>query len=85
MRVILKKFYETQKKETLMEYGRQLNQKGWLHCMMEGGYLSPDESTLFIYNRAPYYGQLLQYAADKESEYLAMVDQMVSADKFIKV
>ena len=85
MNIILKKFHETWKQETLMEYGELLGQNGWTLCIMEGGYLSPDRSTLFIYGRSPYYGQLLQYAADKESEYLAMVDQLVSAGEFIKV
>lgn len=85
MRVILKKFYESPKKEILWDYGKQLGEKGWIHCILEGGYLSPDESTLFIYNRSPYYGQLLQYAADTQSEYQDMVEQMVSTGEFIKV
>ena len=83
MRVILKDYLRTRDNGQLFAYGRLLQQKGWIFLMMEGGYLSPDGSTMFIVNRSPYHGQLLQAAADRETEYLLISTTLKESGDFV--
>lgn len=43
------------------EYAKKLIERGWLDVPIEGIVVSPDYSTCFFYNRAPYDGQLATY------------------------
>ncbi|ADL03729.1 hypothetical protein [Lacrimispora saccharolytica] len=81
-KAILKSFKETRNHDVLFEYGRLLEQQGWKCILIEGGYLSPDHSTIFICMRAPYEGQLLQYSSDGEENYLLQVKAMVESGDF---
>ena len=71
--IILKSYYDKIKnnnyyeaKEALNKYISYLEDKGWEEDIIEGGYISPDHSTIFIDNRDPYKGQLLQFSLDSE-------------------
>ena len=83
MRVILNDYVKTGDRGQLIAYGRLLQQKGWTFIMMEGGYLSPDGSTMFIVNRSPYHGQLLQAAANVEKEYLSISNELMESGDFV--
>lgn len=71
--IVLKEFKDlVNDKITLKEYIKicwnyadKLEKSGWENIVIEGGVCSPDKSTLFIYNRNPYEGRLL------DSGYLA--------------
>lgn len=45
--------------EEIEKYRDKLLKDGWSDIPIEGGLISPDQSTLFIYNRSSYEGQLL--------------------------
>ncbi|WP_147325824.1 hypothetical protein [Lacrimispora amygdalina] len=81
-KAILKSFKETRNHDVLFEYGRLLEQQGWKCIPIEGGYLSPDGSTIFICMRTPYEGQLLQYSSGGEESYLSQVKAMVESGDF---
>ena len=81
---ILKKYKDTRDEKALYRYGESLSQKGWILIPIEGGYLSPDVSTLFIVARSPYNGQLLQFYENKEMEYNALVDELVKSGDFVE-
>ncbi len=49
-----------------MEYGDKLCKDGWIDSLLEGGYVSPDLSTIFYYARTPYEGQLVPFNKDRE-------------------
>lgn len=83
-RVILKNYINTLDEEILCKYGLTLEQQGWILVPMEGGYLSPDYSTIFITNRSPYHGQLIQYTANKEIEYNKIAHGFLAQGDFIK-
>lgn len=82
-KAILKSFKETGKQDTLFKYGRLLEQQGWKYSIMEGGYLSPDRSTIFICLRIPYEGQLLPYSPEGGERYLSLVQERVESGDFI--
>lgn len=81
-RAILKTYQDTKDRKALYEYGELLSRKGWNLIPIKGGYLSPDNSTLFVVARFPYNGQLLQYCENKEKEYTALVDELVKSGEF---
>jgi|GEM_PF-2895135 len=83
-RVILNDYKNTLEEEILSKYGLKLKQQGWVLASKEGGYLSPDCSTIFITNRSPYHGQLLQYSANKKTEYDNIVQEFVALGDFIR-
>jgi len=87
MKVILKRFKDDgcKNKITLVEYGNSLEKKGWLFRAGEGGFISPDYSTIFVYNRNGCYGQLLQHAQDKETEYNACVNDFINSGEFVEI
>lgn len=82
-KAILKSYKETGNEDTLFKYGRLLEQQGWRYNIMEGGYLSPDRSTLFICARTPYEGQLLPYSAEGWERYLSLVQERLESGDFI--
>lgn len=70
--------------EALYDYGKELENDGWINDMMEGGYISPDLSTIFYYNRCPYYGQLMKYRNDLISEHYEILDKLKDDFMIIK-
>jgi len=84
MKVILKSYKKTNDKRKLFEFGESLEQKGWKLNITEGGYLSPDASTMFIFCRSPYYGELLQQSQSKETEYNKCVSDFIASGEFIE-
>lgn len=83
-KAILRSYRDSRDKKALLEYGEMLERKGWLYIPMEGGYLSPDGSTMFIVARAPYYGELLSFSEYKEQKYLALVWELIASGDFIE-
>lgn len=65
------------------EYSKKMEKQGWINLPIEGGYMSPDCSTLYIYNRSPYYGELLQFSKNSEKEYKKICDDLVNSGDFI--
>lgn len=81
--VILKEFRNnifkqnySKAENSLFEYGKELESKGWINDMMEGGYISPDLSTIFYYNRIPYKGQLIQFRPNSKDKYNQIVESL---------
>lgn len=69
-RVVLKKCKENNySSDIAVGYGLKLEKEGWINDLMEGGYISPDMSTIFYYSRFPYIGQLIQFRANREEDY----------------
>lgn len=91
-RVCLKQFRDfCFDKITLEEYERicwdyidKIKKLGWRDVPIEGGYVSPDNSTIYIYNRSPYYGELLNYyRRDSEMDYKKICDEFIASGDFI--
>lgn len=85
-RIVLKRYLESGHidKNLLVEYGRNLEKQGWRQNIIDGGYFSPDGSTIFITDRAPYNGELLQAARYKQAEYLALVEELIEGGDFMR-
>lgn len=70
MITILKDYYNckngVEKGRILMEYAWGLEALGWHNIMIEGGVVSPDNSTIFIYARSPYNGEIRQFSTNYE-------------------
>lgn len=73
---ILKECKDNYSQDIAVQYGMKLEQEGWINDMMEGGYISPDLSTIFYYSRFPYVGQLIQFRANREDQYKSMVESL---------
>lgn len=56
-------------KDLAFEFGKKLKDMGWTEYVMGGEYYSPDCSTVFFYNRSPYYCQFTQGKQDAEKEF----------------
>lgn len=94
--VILKKLYDyyldkdVWKKEDMDKMvidfinDEKLKANGWQNSLLEGGFISPDFSTIFYYARTPYEGQLIQFNRDTEG-YEKIKDQFIKSGKFIEV
>ena len=88
--VILKEYKDlVDKKITLNEfekiaknYGKKLEKKGWKLIPIEGGCCSPDFSTIYIYFRYPYHGQLLRFWRDES--YDTICDEFLKTGDFIE-
>jgi hypothetical protein len=89
MKPILKSYRELCMKDydgamkLVRTFGDALKEKGWNDYPIEGGYLSPCASTLFIYGRDPYYGQLLQFSREGEADYQKIVDELMASGEFM--
>lgn len=70
-------------KKICWDYGRKLGEKGWTRCMIEGGYISPDNSTIYIYNRSPYEGQLLNFIPNTKKQYEEICNQFRESNDFM--
>lgn len=66
------------------KYGEKLLNKGWLDSRgYEGGVISPDFSSIYITNRSPYEGELLQFSQHKEAEYLKLKEELLKTGDFM--
>lgn len=65
-----------------MEYTNTLDEEGWVNSLLEGGYISPDFSTIFYYGRSPYEGQLIQFNKDTEG-YNKILNRLIEKGDFI--
>lgn len=72
-------------KEEINKCTEKLINKGWEDIIYEGGVVSPDKSTLFIYNRSPYNGQLIQYKANVENKYNEICNSFIKRGDFCKI
>lgn len=75
-KIILKKCKDNYSSDIAVDYGEKLEKEGWINDMMEGGYISPDLSTIFYYSRFPYIGQLIQFRANRREDYENMVKKL---------
>lgn len=62
----------------------QLEEKGWINSLLEGGFVSPDHSTIYYYARSPYEGQLIQFSRDSEG-FNKIKKHYLSSGNFIEV
>lgn len=85
MKIILERFIRTKDYSTLEDFSHYLDNLGWIDSKLEGGMISPDYSTIFIYNRSPYYGQLIQFGRNKEKDYYKTINNMLITGKFLKI
>lgn len=65
-----------------MEYTNTLDEEGWINSLLEGGYISPDFSTIFYYGRSPYEGQLIQFNKDTEG-YNKILNKLIEKCDFV--
>lgn len=67
----------------IMDYQHKLEEEGWVLYPMEGGCVSPDQSTIFYSFREPYVGQLYPWRDNPSKEFQALVEQMIESGDFI--
>ena len=65
-----------------MKYTNTLDEEGWINSILEGGYISPDFSTIFYYGRPPYEGQLIQFNKDTEG-YNKILNRLIEKGDFV--
>ena len=65
-----------------MEYTNTLDEERWINSILEGGYISPDFSTIFYYGRSPYEGQLIQFNKDTEG-YNKILNRLIEKGDFV--
>ena len=65
-----------------IEYTNTLDEEGWVNSLLEGGYISPDFSTIFYYGRSPYEGQLIQFNKDTEG-YNKILNRLMEKGDFV--
>ena len=65
-----------------MEYTKTLDEEWWVNSLLEGGYISPDFSTIFYYGRSPYEGQLIQFNKDAEG-YNNILNRLIEKGDFV--
>lgn len=91
-RICLKEYKDLcYKKITIEEYEKiswnyieKVKKQGWRDVPIEGGYVSPDNSTIYIYNRSPYYGQLLNYyRPNSDEDYKKICNEFIASGDFI--
>ena len=65
-----------------IEYTNTLDEEGWVNSLLEGGYISPDFSTIFYYGRSSYEGQLIQFNKDTEG-YNKILNRLIEKGDFV--
>ena len=86
--IILKKIVDSKdfsyfnRNKMAMEYTNTLDEEGWINSILEGGYISPDFSTIFYYGRSPYEGQLIQFNKDTEG-YNKILNMLIEKGDFV--
>lgn len=68
--------------EMVENIGKELEKHHWIYSMIEGGYISPDFSSIYIDDRSPYYGQLLLYRRDAYKDYEEICNKLLESGKF---
>lgn len=58
-----------QKSIAFAVWGNALEHLGFSYSITEGGYISPDRSTIVIDSRIPYIGEVMPFHLDKEAGY----------------
>ena len=69
----------------LKKFGERLKSQGWVYYPYEGGWVSPDRSTIFYDFRNPYNGQLYPWMDQPTPEYEALIKEMIDSGEFIIV
>ena len=64
-------------------YGEKLEKDGWILSVIEGGCISPDRSTIYIYFRDPYEGELLNFIPNTEKQYEKICKEFMDKKDFI--
>lgn len=64
-------------------YGEKLESEGWKLSVIEGGCISPDMSTIYIYFRDPYEGELLNFIPNTEEQYEKICKEFINKKDFI--
>ena len=64
-------------------YGEKLESEGWILSVIEGGCISPDMSTIYIYFRDPYEGELLNFIPNTEEQYEKICKEFINKKDFI--
>lgn len=77
-----KDFSYFNRNKMVMEYTNTLDEEGWVNSLLEGGYISPDFSTIFYYGRSPYEGQLIQFNKDTEG-YNKILNRLIEKGDFV--
>lgn len=75
----------TEATKILNKYRTLLEQRGWILNPYEGAMMSPDCSTLFVFSREPYNGQLLLFNTDKKEQYIGLVNDYIKSGEFIEI
>jgi hypothetical protein len=67
-------------KELCWKYGEELESKGWKVVPIEGGCISPDNSTIYCYFRDEHIGELIKFIPNKEKEFQIICNDFVKND-----
>lgn len=77
--------WETVKEEVFNFINKEkLEENGWINSLLEGGFVSPDHSTIYYYGRTPYEGQLIQFNRDTEG-FNKIKQHYLDSGEFIEV
>lgn len=63
----------------------KLAEKGWINSLLEGGFISPDYSTIYYYARTPYEGQLIQLNSRDAEGFNKIKKEYVDSGYFIEL
>lgn len=63
----------------------QLEEKGWINSLLEGGFISPDCSTIYYYARTPYEGQLIQFNSRDAEGFNKIKKEYADSGYFIEI
>lgn len=63
----------------------KLAENGWINSLLEGGFISPDYSTIYYYGRTPYEGQLIQFNSMNYEGFNKIKEHYISSGDFIEV
>ena len=74
-----------QASKVLIEYKELLEKLGWILNPYEGAMMSPDCSTLFVFSRAPYNGQLLLFDSNKRMQYDKIINEFIGKGDFQEI
>ena len=70
--------------EVAFDYEKRLVKQGWIDAPIEGGVISPNYAAIFVSNRDPYKGQLLQYRPNDE-KYNAVLQELLKSGDFVVI
>ena len=73
-------------KKYISDYGKKLEEQGWIYNIMDAGYLSEDCNVIFYTNRAGQVGRLYPYLLEgkvRDNEFAEIAKSYVNMDDFI--